>query len=221
VLAQLLAQYVLRHNPDMNVIWVNGWPLKEVEESGGYFSYLQKKGWTPDRNTLFIFDDAQVSYKDMDLWGVFFKSMHEYSNRRAIAFTRYGTPRSWVHAPGIHINWNKLQKVTLHSDHHTDRDHFLSVGLFLPRKEFNDLISRQYPNPEYHSHLSFFDSVFDLTEGHVGAVLAFMTVTTMHGVGLLYLVEEMIWLCILVISKTQVLWPTIYMEHFFGNSCSM
>ena len=140
---------------------------------------------------MFIFDDAQVSYKDMDLWEYFFKSIHLYSNRRAIVFTRYGTPRSWVHAPGVNIKWAELQKVTLHSDDHhidrdhIDRDHILPVGLFLPRKEFNGLISRQYPNPEYHFHLSFLDSVFDLTEGHVGAVLAFMMVITMHDVGLL------------------------------------
>jgi len=183
VLAQLLAQYVLRRDPDLNVIWVNGWPLEEVEDSGGHLGYLQKKGWVPGRNTLFIFDDAQMTYKDMDLWGIFFKSIHEYKKRRAIVFTGYGSPKSWIHNPGVRIKWNDSQKVNLHPVYHGD--HIPPVGLFLSRKEFNNLISRHYPNPEYHFHLSFFDSVFDLTEGHVGAILALMMVITAHDVGLL------------------------------------
>ena len=69
MLAQLLAQYALRRDPDMDVIWVNGWSLEEVEDSGGHFSYLEKKGWALDRNTLFIFDDAQASFKDTYLCG--------------------------------------------------------------------------------------------------------------------------------------------------------
>jgi len=57
--------------------------------------------------TLLIFDDAQASYKDMDLWGHFFKSIHEWNNRRAIAFSSYGTPSPRISVPGILIQWNK------------------------------------------------------------------------------------------------------------------
>ena len=184
MLAQLLAQYALRRDPDMDVIWVNGWSLEEVEDSGGHLSYLEKKDWAPDRDTLFIFDDAQVSYKDMDLWGHFFKSIRERKNRRAIAFSSYGTSSPRISVPGMPIQWNKSQKVTLHPIDHGDG--LPTVGILSSREEFDDLISRQYPN---HFDSSFSDSAFDLTEGHVGAVLAFMTVIVAHDVDPYYLLS--------------------------------
>lgn len=113
MLAQLLAQYALRRDPDMDVIWVNGWSLEEVEDSGGHFSYLEKKGWALDRNTLFIFDDAQASFKDTYLWGHFFKSVHQWNNLWATAFSSYGTPSPRISVPGMLIQWNNSQKVTL------------------------------------------------------------------------------------------------------------
>ena len=184
MLAQLLAQYALRRDPDMDVIWVNGWSLEEVEDSGGHFSYLEKKGWALDRNTLFIFDDAQASFKDTYLWGHFFKSVHQWNNLWATAFSSYGTPSPRISVPGMLIQWNNSQKVTLHPIVHGYG--LPTVGLLFSREEFDDLTSRQYPN-QFDS--SFLDSAFDLTEGHVGAVLAFTTVIVAHDVGLYYLLS--------------------------------
>jgi hypothetical protein len=219
VLAQLLAQYVLRRDPDMNVIWVNGWSLEEVEESGGLFSYLEKKGWAPDRNTLLIFDDAEASYKDTYLWGHFFKSIHEWNNRRAITFSSYGTPSPRISVPGMLIQWNNSQKVTLHP---IDHGYGLpTIGLLFSREEFDDLISRQYPNPDYHFDSSFFDSVFDLTEGHVGAVLAFMTVVISHDVGPFYLLgtsDDLIAHFSRIVSSSLV---NCTRGTPFGTSCSI
>jgi len=121
-----------------------------------------------------------MTYKDMDFWEIFFKSIYKYIKCHAIIFTGYGSPKSWIYNSGVWIKWNDSQKVTLHPVYHGD--YIPPVGLFLLWKEFNDLISRQYPNPEYYFYLLFFDSVFDFT---VGAILALMMVITAHNVGLL------------------------------------
>jgi hypothetical protein len=182
VLAELLAQYVLQHgNPDVDVIWVRGWPVEEVKNSGGAYSYLHKrKRWVPEKKTVFIFDDAQMSYRDRELWNDFFKTMHGYGNRRAIAFTSYGSPTSRVFEQGTPLEWAYGQTVILRPLHHSDR--LPPVGLLFSREEFDDLISRHYPNLEFYFDSSFFDSVFSLTGGHVGAVLGFMTAIVSHEV---------------------------------------
>ena len=188
MLAELLACYVLQHDPDVDVIWVSGWPVEEVKKFGGAYGYLsRRKRWASDKKTLFIFDDAQMSYKDIQLWNDFFKTMHGYDKRRAIAFTSYGSPTLRVYKQGTPLEWSDGQTVTLRPLHHGDG--LPPVGLLFSREEFDDLISRHYPSQLYYFDSSFFDSVFSLTGGHVGAVLGFMTAIVFHDVCLLYLAE--------------------------------
>ena len=168
----------------MNVIWISNWPIQEVKTSGGAYAYLQMQGWVPSDKTVFIFDDAQASFEDVVLWNDFFKTIHGYDKRRAIAFIGYGSPMSRTYTQGIPIEWNDSQRVTLRPIDHGDG--LPAVGLFFSREEFDDLIFRQYPILEYHFHSSFLDSVFHLTAGHVGAVLAFVTVIVGNDVSLLY-----------------------------------
>jgi len=176
--------YVCQRNPDVKIIYIHHWPIKDVKEAGGYFGYLQKQGWAPDRDTLFVFDDAQVSYHDADLWGCFFKSIHQYNNRRAIAFTSYGSPSSRVQVQGTPVQWNAYQRVTLRPIEHNDG--LPSVGVLFSQEEFNILIRRLYPKTLYDFDSSFFDDVFIITGGHVGAVVDFVEAVIAHDVSLLY-----------------------------------
>jgi hypothetical protein len=53
--------------------------------------------------------------------------------------------------------------------------------------EFDDLVRKQFSSSEYYSYPSFFDAVFDLTGGHVGANKArairdFVNMITSHDV---------------------------------------
>ena len=71
----------------MRVIWIGIWKLGDVEKYGGWDSYLKvRKGWMPEKNTVFIFDEAQLSYQDVELWNRLFNNIRDYPNRRAIAF---------------------------------------------------------------------------------------------------------------------------------------
>jgi hypothetical protein len=185
VLAKLLGQHILQEDPAVDVIFVNGWPLEEVKDLGGHWSYLQTRhGWVPGQQTVFIFDNAEMSYKDWDLWTGLFKSIHEYDDRRAIVFTSYGTPTSRIVIEGTPIYLNDSQRVTLRPVPH--QDGLPPVGLLFSRLEFDDLVSKFYPSSEHVFHSSFFDAVFDITGGHVGAVWNFMSVIAAHDVGLLH-----------------------------------
>jgi len=63
-LAQLLSQHICVQEPDVHVIWVGMWDFDDVAQCGGWYSYLkERKGWIPAKDTVFIFDEAQVSYK--------------------------------------------------------------------------------------------------------------------------------------------------------------
>ena len=78
----------------MRIIPVFGRPLNKVEESGGWEPYLIARGWRPGEKTYFIFDEAQSSYEDFQLWGQIFKELHGYDDRFTIAFASYGSPTS-------------------------------------------------------------------------------------------------------------------------------
>jgi len=63
--------------------FVGEWPVEEVEESGGYCAYLEHvKGWDKGTNTVFIFDNAQLTYWDEQLWVDFFRVLRDYNNLR-------------------------------------------------------------------------------------------------------------------------------------------
>ena len=136
-------------------------------EVQSWSTYLERKGWKAFDETVFIFDEAQLTYWDgSGLWNSFFKSIHEY-DCRAIIFANYGSPTvTGVKDTNMFIPDPK--RVTLHPIDYKDGRQ--PVGILLTRPEFDDLMSRRYP-PEQHSfHPSFLDAVFSLTAGHVGAV---------------------------------------------------
>jgi len=82
------------------------------------------------------------------------------------------------------------QRVTLRAVEH--KDNLPPVGLFFTRMEFDDLVSKLYPSTEYRFDASFFNALFDLTEGHVGAIHGFMTIILGHEVGSFAVTQMMI-----------------------------
>ena len=184
----LLGQYIHQQEPGVHVIPIYRWPLKEVRENGGWEDYLRHtKRWELGRKTVFIFDEAQLSYEDSYLWFQFFKNIRIYNGALAIAFASYGSPTFSVNlgygsldstsSRGITstpVLLGKEQRVTLRQIKH--RDDLDPVGLLFSRMEFDDLVSKQYSSPEHHFHPSFLDAVFDLTGGHVGAIYDFMRI---------------------------------------------
>ena len=68
MLTRLHAQHIRQQDPAVHIILVFGWPPEEVKEIGGWQTYPRHvKGWVQCKKTMFIFDDAQLSYEDLDL----------------------------------------------------------------------------------------------------------------------------------------------------------
>ena len=166
--------HITIHEPTTDVISIPTWPTEEIVRSGEWETQLRLRGWVEQNETVFIFDEAQVSYGDAELWNNFFKSIHEYPRCRAIIFASYGSPicTQIITIRGSSIIIPDRQRVTLRAIRR--EDNLPAAGLLFTRMEFNDLVSVMYPSPEYAFDTSFFDSLFNLTEGHVGAIVDFM-----------------------------------------------
>ena len=186
-LCGLLAHYINQQEPAVHIILIHGWP-REIEKKRGWQVYLQEEGWVPGKKTVFIFDEAQMSYRDFDLWGEFFKNL-VYSDLFAIAFASYGSPISHQGGKTSDSDWeiqstpfvlSDSQRVTLRPIDHGDG--FNAVGLLFNRTEFDDLVGKRYPPSEFPFDPSLFDGVFDLTGGHVGAILDFLNIIIAHDV---------------------------------------
>jgi len=166
----------------MNVIWVSEWPVNEVEESGGYCAYLENvKGWEQGANTVFIFDEAELTYWDEQLWRDFFRMLRDYNNLQAIAFASYGNPSSRIIIGETPIYLTGRQSVTLTAIPHSDG--LPPVGLPLSEEEMAEFTSVLYPQPENYFDPSFFEVLFALTGGRVGAACGFVQTIATHGVG--------------------------------------
>jgi hypothetical protein len=42
---QLLAKHIREEDTARRIIWLSGWPEKEVKESGGHRKYFRENGW--------------------------------------------------------------------------------------------------------------------------------------------------------------------------------
>jgi hypothetical protein len=121
------------------VIWIQGWSPNTVgNERRRWDTYFEKeKGWVRHKEIAFIFDEAQLSYGDGDLWNNIFKSIR-FHDDRAIAFASYGSLTSRITIDGTLIVIDDMQRVTLRPIQHDDD--IPSVGLFFTRTEFDDLV---------------------------------------------------------------------------------
>jgi hypothetical protein len=181
-LTRLLCQHILQQEPTTSVIWVQGWSRDEIDAKGGWIKYFEtEKGWIQGENTVFVFDEAQMSYDDGDLWHNLFKSIHTHPNRCAIIFASYGSATSHFKIAGTPLVVTDVQRVTLRAIQHEDM--LPPVGLFFTQTEMDDLVSMLYPSQNYSFHASFFTRLFDLTQGHVGAIIDFIHIILAHSVG--------------------------------------
>jgi hypothetical protein len=196
-LAGLLCDYIRQWEPTTNIIWIEGWPRNEINAKGGWQNYFeQEKGWVKGNKTVFVFDEGQLSYGDLNLWNSFSKSIAENpdpypdpnsDSERVIIFASYGSPSSRFAIEGTPMVLNDVQRVTLRAIQHDDNQP--AVGLYFTQAEFDDLVSKRYPSSRYSFHASFFDGLFRLTQGHIGATKDFIAVIAAHSVSPLLLIS--------------------------------
>ena len=133
------------HEPTTDVISVSTWSTKEEVANGDSEMQLKLRGWVVQKKTVFIFDEAQTSYGDPDLWNNFFKSIHEYPHCRSIIFASYGSTTTRFTIRGTPILIPDRKRVTLRAIQHDDN--LPAAGVLFTRKEFNDLVAVMYPSP--------------------------------------------------------------------------
>ncbi len=130
---------------------------------------------------MFIFDEAQLSYWDIDLWIGFFKGIKgDTPDRWTIAFASYGIASSTFKIQGTPIRLNDMQRVTLRAIDHDDA--LPAVGLHFSQGEMDDLVSALYLSRHYFDP-SFFVILFRVTGGHIGAICDFLDVVVADAVG--------------------------------------
>jgi len=171
-LADLLEQYIKDHEPRTKVIIIRRYP-SGAQLMGGWMSYLKKKGWVLNNKTVLVFDEAQVSYHDMELWHII-KSVEDYPQRRIILFVSYGSAKSKLAISGALVVIPDAQRVTLTAVDHDDD--LPSAGLLFSRAEINELVLIKYPPSHFSFEPAFFDTLFDVCDGHIGAFCDFISV---------------------------------------------
>jgi hypothetical protein len=216
----------------VDVISVYGWPQEKVDKFGGWSQFLQKEGWKPGKETIFIFDEAQESYEDTELWSQFFKDFRGFGVLFAIAFASYGSPTSEdsysSSASSINVHHSPRrtpvlvsdsQRVTLHPIDHQDGLH--PVGLLFTEAEFNELVQKQFSSNEYRFQPSFFHGVFDFTGGHVGAIQDFLRIVLVHHVRFFHDVDTLLTSYLSLIVNSGVPASLTHGTRFWKNSVSM
>ena len=110
-------------------MFINMWPVENVQSPYGYNFNLKSIGWSVDRDTVFIFDNAESTYVDSDLWTGLFKNLHDYPRPRAIMFSSYGSPSRFITGRGSRFCVKSLQMVTLRAVTVQHQDDFPATRL--------------------------------------------------------------------------------------------
>jgi hypothetical protein len=174
----LLSDRVKQEEPETEVFVIGTWP-----DNTNWREYLSTKcGWKLNDGSVLIIDEAQRTNGDLDLWDFLFKAISanpEQFQNRIILFSSYGSPNGSA-VGGSPMVIPHRQKVTLRPIEHNDD--IPPIGLFLTSEEFEDFISKKYPRSQFHFDTTFHRWVFDISQGHVGAIADVIRVVLAHHV---------------------------------------
>ncbi|KAF8263271.1 hypothetical protein EI94DRAFT_1741297 [Lactarius quietus] len=153
------------------VIRLGGWP----EVFGDKWSmYLEDRGWEGKHPTVFIFDQGQDTYTEKILWTDFFKPIMSgdsaYPETYVIGFASYGSATtSFEISTGTPFNVPAQQRIGLRVIDH--RDTLTAARILFTKEEFNGYVDQKSAEGGLSFHQSFFHHLFDLTGGHIGAIV--------------------------------------------------
>jgi hypothetical protein len=171
-LASLLLQHIDTVEPGIHVVSVGGWP-GEKEYANGY-EWLEDRSWKFQENGVLVVDEAQGSYWDKTFWNDN-KSINSSTPYRVITFASYGSDSDNDDTPGI----PPIQTVSLTP---TDTGDGIRVGLLLSQEEFSDFVAHRFAGHRFDTSMT--NSIFDFTNGHVGACADLLAWIQGHDVSL-------------------------------------
>jgi hypothetical protein len=174
-LATLLLHHVTTVEPDIHVVRVVGWPRKK--ECPNSYEWLAKEGWHFEEKAVLIVDEAQGSYWDTIFWNDN-KAINSSTPYRVITFASFGSAGYNVDnedTPGI----APIQTVSLTPP---DTGDGIRVGLLLSQEEFSDFVVHRFAGHRFDTSMT--NSIFDFTNGHVGACADLLAWIQGHDVSL-------------------------------------
>ena len=128
-------------------------------------------------NIVFIFDEAQQSYNDLDLWvGIIKTQSGSLSGPKICLFSSYGSPATGpIQYPlgSTPIHFGARQRISITPSSFADNGR---VCLFYSQQEFEDVVSRTCSNPTRTFDLdpAAREYLYSITNGHPGATTALL-----------------------------------------------
>ncbi|KAK2459548.1 hypothetical protein APHAL10511_008427 [Amanita phalloides] len=170
-LKTLFHDYILQKERNASVKAYNSWERL----SGNLEAALRRVDPAyphPRVPTYLLFDEAQDTYDDVDLWNNFFKSVHDkaFDKYYVILFCSYGSPSSRIvdyDRGGTPLILHGSARVSLWPAENP-------IGLFLSRTEFQEVVDRYHRRVKLDSDL--LEYLFHLTGGHVGAIVGLLEI---------------------------------------------
>jgi hypothetical protein len=194
-LMQLVANKLLAQSSGAIPIHIiTGWDKRDV--AGGWNKYLMQmtsikgRDW-PSSSAYLLFDEAQMSYWDTELWAAFFKEIIQDNipdNPCVMLFASFGSAGQYEEAfseDSYHVTpmtFNPSQVISMRADESLDQslmddNHPNGLGLLLDAEEASDVMER-YINIMNSPSLSkdLRDELFLISSGHIGCLTALMDV---------------------------------------------
>ncbi|KIM77705.1 hypothetical protein PILCRDRAFT_11794 [Piloderma croceum F 1598] len=170
-LAKLLEAYARQKKPNAQVTYLRSWLSQANMPRGGWKEWLKLK---LDSDIVLIVDEAQSSYWDTSFW-LELKDINPDSACHVITLASYGSAGHNIYDPMTPLHISQQQRISLVAADHGDQ---IAVGLLLTKAEFDEVVPKLFQNHQF--DVSFLDSVFDITGGHVGACEDFLRVVCAH-----------------------------------------
>ncbi|TDL20262.1 hypothetical protein BD410DRAFT_841384 [Rickenella mellea] len=173
-LAALLHCHILKAEFNPLVVHVDVWRSKDMSESEPWHEWLSRKGFQFQAGSTLIVDEAQESHYETAFWLVL-RNLTESSPCAVITFASYGSAGKNVELTPTPFLIQETQSVSLRRGGFGDG---IAIGLFLSREKFNSLMKCSNPVNAFDD--TFFDSLYDMTNGHVGACLEVLGMVKTH-----------------------------------------
>ena len=180
-LANLLRKYYKRRGEP--VVFLNGW--HNVNETTAYLiSRCEAHGYFGiehdtllDANIVFIFDEAQQSYNDTDLWlGIIKTQSGSSAGPKICIFSSYGSPTTGpTKYPfgSTPIQFGHKQRVSITPSLFAENG---QICLFYSQEEFEDVVNRACSDPTRTFALdpAAREYLYSISNGHPGATNALL-----------------------------------------------
>ena len=181
-LAHLLRSYYKKRREP--VVYLNGW--HDVSNPTTYLiSKCEALGYSGIEdhtllytNVVFIFDEAQQSYNDLDLWlGIIKTQSGGRGGPKICLFSSYGSPATGptkYPLGSTPIHFGAQQRISIVPSSFAKNG---PVCLFYSQQEFEDVVSRTCSNPTgtFTLEPAACEYLYSITNGHPGATSALLT----------------------------------------------